>query len=417
MGLLVFLVVSTLVVSGLCSLMEATLYSARAVTIEAESDADDKAARTFLGLKKNVSASTSAILILNTIANTAGATYAGTVAGQVFDPSTAYIVLPIFSAGLTLGILFLSEIIPKTIGATRWRRTWRFVARPLAFIVWMLGPLVRFTEWVTRSMTGSAPQAVTTEAEILAMVRLGEQSGQVSAAEMQMVANVLRFDNVRCRQIMVPRRDVVMVQIDATIEDTLAKAAAQGHTRYPLVTGSLDQTVGVLHVKDLLRNPESLESIKRPMLRAPDSLLLPDLLAEMRRSRSHMALVVDEFGTAVGVVTLENVLEQIVGTVQDEFDAEEPDIVKDGDDAIVRGLVPLAVLRDRLGARLETGPDVDTLSGLVVSELGRLPKVGDAVELPDEGMRLEVLEVTAHRADQVRVSPLESPGDDIAPDV
>lgn len=411
MGLLVILVVTTLVVSAMCSLMEATLFSARLATIEAAADQEDKTARTFLGLKRNVSGSTSAILILNTIANTAGATYAGTVAGDVFAGPHVWIALPLFSALLTLGILFLSEIIPKTIGATRWRRTWRWITRPLAFIVWFLGPLVRFTQWVTRSLTGNAPAAVTTEAEIMAMVRQGEKSGQVSAAEMQMVANVLRFDDVRCRQIMVPRRDVVVVQIGASVESTLETIASHGHTRYPLCQGTLDQTIGVIHVKDLLSQPASLSDIRRAMPRVPDSLLLPTLLAEMRRGRSHMALVVDEFGTAVGVVTLENVLEQIVGTVQDEFDAEEPDLIPDGDDWLVRGLVPLTVLRRRLNVRLDSGPDVDTLSGLVVAELGRLPTVGDVVELDD--LRLEVVEVTAHRADRVRVSAL----DDVAPDV
>lgn len=402
MGLLVVLVVSTLLVSALCSLMEATLYSARAVTIEAAAEQDDKTARTFLGLKQNVSASTSAILILNTIANTAGATYAGNVAGREFQGPYAWFALPLFSAMLTLGILFLSEIIPKTIGATRWRRTWRWITRPLAAVVWFLGPFVRFTQWVTKSLTGSVPAAITTEAEIMAMVRQGEQSGQVSAAELQMVANVLRFDDVRCRQIMVPRRDVVSVQADSTVEVALGKLATHGHTRYPLCQGTLDQTIGIIHVKDLLRAPAALAEIRRPMLRVPDSLLLPALLSEMRRTRSHMALVVDEFGTAVGVVTLENVLEQIVGTVQDEFDAEEPDVVRDGDSWVVRGLVPLTVMRRRFEAALESGPDVDTLSGLVVSALGRLPRVGDAVEV--DGLRIEVIEVVAHRADRVRVS-------------
>ena len=404
MGLLVILVITTLLVSAMCSLMEATLFSARVVTIEAEGD--DKTARTFLGLKKNITGSTSAILILNTIANTAGATYAGNVAGHEFAGPHAWIALPIFSALLTIGILFLSEIIPKTIGATRWRRTWRHIARPLAFIVWALGPLVRFTQWVTRSLTGNLPANVTTEAEIMAMVRMGEQSGQVSAAELQMVANVLRFDDVRCRQIMVPRRDVITVQVDSSVDDALAQATKQKHTRYPLCQGTLDATVGLIHVKDLLGAPAGLAEVRRSMLRVPDSLMLPDLMAEMRRTRSHMALVVDEFGTAVGVVTLENVLEQIVGTVQDEFDAEEPDIIKDGDVTIVQGLVPLSVLRDRLGILFETGPDVDTLSGLVVSELGRLPRKGDRVILADEGVELEVVDVTAHRATQIRISPL-----------
>lgn len=406
MGLLVILVVTTLLVSALCSLMEATLYSARSVTIEAAAEQEDKTARTFLGLKNDVSASTSAILILNTIANTAGATYAGNVAGDVFAGPYAWIALPVFSALLTIGILFLSEIIPKTIGATRWRRTWRPITRPLAFVVWALGPFVRFTQWVTRSLTGNVPASVTTEAEIMAMVRQGEESGQVSAAEMQMVANVLRFDDVRSRQIMVPRRDVVVVQADSTVEDALAKVTSQGHTRYPLCQGTLDQTIGLIHVKDLLNRPAQLTDIRRTMLRVPDSMLLPKLLSDMRRTRSHMALVVDEFGTSVGVVTLENVLEQIVGTVQDEFDAEEPDIIAEGDGWLVKGLVQLTTLCRRLKVSLEWGPDMDTLSGLMTAELGRLPEVGDVVHYAR--LRFEVVEVVAHRADRVRVSIVDN---------
>ncbi|MCA9525770.1 MAG: HlyC/CorC family transporter [Myxococcales bacterium] len=418
MSLLVVLVVATLLVSALCSLMEATLYSTRATTLDAArgDGRHVKAATRFLQMKENISAPTAAILILNTVANTAGATFAGMQATEVLGVG----LLPLFSVFLTLGILFLSEILPKTLGATRWHGLWPWVATPLWATMQVMRPFVAITLHVSKVFTRRAPPVITTEDEILAMIRMGVESGEVSAQELTLLTNVFRFDETRARQIMVPRRDVVTLFPQWTLTHCLEIVRRHRHTRYPLCKESLDDVVGLIHVKDLTlidpQGPVDLQTLAHRMLRVPETVLLPDLLRLMRRERSHMVLVVDEFGTAVGVVTLENVLEQLVGSVQDEFDTEEPNLIDEGDGRyLIQGLMPLAEIESRLEIEFEDDLEVDTLTGLIVHRLGRLPRIGDEVTLGDD-MTAVVQAVHADRASRVllslRVSPIEPAGED-----
>ena len=177
------------------------------------------------------------------------------------------------------------------------------------------------------------------------------------------------------------------------------------HTRYPLCRGSVDKVLGIVHVKDLLdvraEDGFDLTSIMRPARHVPETKRISELLAEMQRSRQHMAIVVDEHGTTAGIVTLENVLEEIVGTVQDEFDRETPNIVVEGGGRLlVRGGTPLNEINRELALELH-GPNVNTLSGYLVARVGRFLKVGDHIEIP--GMSAEVVEVEGNRATKIRL--------------
>ncbi|MEZ4468379.1 MAG: hemolysin family protein [bacterium] len=374
-----------------------------------------KAATRFIAMKENISTPTAAILILNTIANfRRRPRFAGMQATEVLGVG----MLPLFSVVLTLGILFLSDPAQDP------RR--HPVARALA--------VDRHALWATMQVTAAgrphhaclkglhAPRAavITTEDEILAMIRdpRGVRGGQ--RRELTLLTNVFRFDETRARQIMVPRRDVVPLFPHWTLTHCLEIVRRHRHTRYPLCKESLDDVVGLIHVKDLTlvdpRGPVDLTTLAHPMLRVPETVLLPDLLRTMRRERSHMVLVVDEFGTAVGVVTLENVLEQLVGSVQDEFDTEEPNLIDEGDGRyLVQGLMPLAQLESRLEIEFEDDLEVDTLTGLIVHRLGRLPHIGDEVVL-GEDITAVVQAVHADRASRVllslRVSPIEPAGED-----
>lgn len=415
MSVVVVLFIGTVFVSAFCSLMEATLYSTRSTTLEAARDDGRyvQAAERFLKLREDISAPTSAILILNTGVNTAGPSLVAVQALEVFNATWAAIL----SAALALCILFFGEIFPKTLGATRWQSLWPFLAGPLSALVYIMKPLIVVVMAISRLVTRAAPPVITTEDEILAMIRQGVESGEVSPQELKLLTNVFRFDETRSRQIMVPRRDVVTLEPGWPLNRCMEVVERHRHTRYPLCRGSLDEVVGLLHVKDLaLLDTDSqvnLETLARPVLRIPESLPLPDLLRLMRRERTHMVLVVDEFGTAVGVVTLENVLEQLVGAVQDEFDTEEPVLMTESEGVhVAQGLIPLLELQDRLDLRLDTPPEVDTLTGLLVHALGRLPRVGDEVVI-DDLIIATVLAVHADRASRVR---LVVKGDEAAAD-
>lgn len=404
MTALVLIVSVTLVVSALCSLFEATLYSTRIGVLEsaAAGGAQAKVARRMLAMRKNIADPTSAILILNTIANTAGAALAGMVASRIYGS----IGVGIVSATLTMGILFLSEILPKTYGALHWRTIWPFVVSPLDWMRRLLYPLIRITMRFSEFFTGSATVPIVTEDEIQASIHMGRREGELTRTEQQLISAVFKFDDMVARQILVPRRDVVVLKREWPISQWMETIKAFSHTRYPVCTDSLDDAIGLLHTKDLIglesATEAEVESLLRPLPTIPETMGLGNLLRTMQRTRKHMMAVVDERGTAQGIITMENVLEQIVGAVNDEFDPEvQPDIAPTGENTyVVQGHVTIDHLNDHLHLDLYAS-DVDTISGLLVTKVGRLLKPGDTIEL--EGAVAEVLEVQTDRATQIRI--------------
>jgi CBS domain containing-hemolysin-like protein len=403
MSILILIVFLTLSISGMCSLFEATLYSTRLSALEAARahGKTRRGAQQFIRMKREIALPISAILILNTIANTAGASLVGMYAARVLG----YSWVPAIAVALTLGILFLSELLPKIYGVTHWRRIWPLVVWPLTFIQKALYPAVYVSHAFSRMFGREAAPSTPTEAEIMAMIRMGGKSGELTPAELQLLDAVFHFDELVCRQVMVPRREIVLLDASMSLEECAAIARRTMHTRYPVTKGSPDEILGVLHIKDLIGRPQDetfvLTSVMRPTRHVPESMPISRLLREMQRTRQHMAVVVDEYGTTAGIVTLENILEEIVGAVQDEFDAETPEVVPQGRDRyVVQGSMALGRLSRELGLHLDA-PNVDTLSGLLVANLGRLLEEKDVIEL--EGAVAEVLEVEDGRAIRVRL--------------
>ena len=224
-----------------------------------------------LQMKGDVTVPTSAILILNTIANTAGAALAGMYAAQMFNASWVLV----FSIALTFGILFFSEILPKTYGAVHWRTVWSMIVWPLAFIVKGLYPLIRITQAFSQLFTREQTAPVITEDEILAMIHVGARAGQLTPAELKMLDSVFNFHKLLVRQVVVPRNEVVFLDANQSLEELIALAKQMEHTRYPLCRGSLDEVLGIIHVKDLLgvRAEDGLDltSIMRPARHVPET--------------------------------------------------------------------------------------------------------------------------------------------------
>jgi len=215
---------------------------------------------------------------------------------------------------------------------------------------------------------------------------------------------------------MVPRADVVYFSTDRSVEENLALARASGHTRFPLCEGDLDRVVGLVHIKDLFRAdtlPSELIELKREIAYVPETLPLDRLLRRMRSEKLHMAAVLDEYGGVSGIVTLENVIEEIVGEIQDEFDREKPELVQKGENLYeVSGTMLVEDLESELGLELSER-DEDTVAGVVLSDLGRRPRVSDRVNLGP--VELEVLEVLGNRIVTLRltVPAEEPPADDL----
>ncbi|KAA3618912.1 MAG: HlyC/CorC family transporter [Calditrichaeota bacterium] len=325
MTILIIVVIVTLLVSASCSLYEAVLYSTRPATLEAakKQTKRGKLASQFIALKKNISKPIAAILILNTLANTAGATMAGMYATNVLGP---YMV-PVFSIIFTLAILFLSEIIPKTVGAVHWRALWPFIVYPLKVMQTALYPAILVTERLSRLLTSQQRVATITEEEILALVHLGAHEGEITKEESRMVRNIINLEERQIREIMTPRRMIFSLPATMTIEEAILTISGKGVTRIPIYENDRENIVGYVvshdigNVKMQKESTDTLQSIARPISFVAETMNCLTILISFLKHRKHIAIVSDEFGGVDGLVTMEDLLETLLGSeIVDETD-------------------------------------------------------------------------------------------------
>ena len=243
--------------------------------------------------------------------------------------------------------------------------------------------------------------------ELLRLVEMHETNGSENG-EIAIMRRVANMADRAAREIMVPRIDMVAVDTDATLDDVLRLVVERGYSRIPLYDETIDNTVGIVYAKDILkylaegRRPASLREIARPPYVIPEGKHIVELLAELQAQKVHMAIVVDEYGGTAGLVTIEDVLEEIVGEIQDEYDREEVAIERLTDtEAILDARVSLDALNEMFGLEIES-EDFDTLGGFVYHELGRMPAPGD--EIATDGITLRVLSVLGRRIKKVRVT-------------
>jgi putative hemolysin len=245
------------------------------------------------------------------------------------------------------------------------------------------------------------------EEQVEALIEVGEREGLLEANEGEMMRSIVDLDETAVREIMTPRPDIVAVQVDADIEQARCLFLEAGHSRLPVYRESIDEVVGVLHVRDLLRasrseNGEPISEFMREAMFVPETLSVAELLSAMRL-KTHIAIVVDEYGGTAGLVTLEDLVEEIVGEIREEHEAGESMIRREADGAwIINAAVHVEKLTDLFGVAFDDR-DFDTVGGLVVSELGRVPALGETLEVGQ--LKIEVLEVDRRRIRLVRVRP------------
>jgi CBS domain containing-hemolysin-like protein len=225
---------------------------------------------------------------------------------------------------------------------------------------------------------------------------------------------VFEFDELICRRVMVPRADVVYLDVNDSLSEVIDVFRRAKHTRYPVCDGSLDKIVGVVHIKDFVGiaadDDFDLSSIVRSAQYVPETMPVRRLLRQFQSTRNHMAFLVDEYGTVSGIVTFENILESIIGPVEDEFDDEQPEIIKEGPKQFnISGNTSIEALNNRFGLELDA-LDVDTIAGLMMARTDKVLALGDKVDLP--GVAAEVLEVKGSRAIRIRLTLSEPPSDE-----
>lgn len=305
---------------------------------------------------------------------------------------------------MTFLIVTFGEIVPKTFARHNARRFMPlfpltllacFVLRPFS------SGLERVASRLIRAAGGSdgAGGPSVTEAEVEAMIRLGTAQGALSGEKKALLSSVIEFSETMTKEIMVPRTDVVGFPVEATLDEVLRTVAEHKFSRYPVYDGDLDTVVGILTVKDLLRTLSegrqeafSLRALVSPkVLIVPETKKIGDLLKDFQAERVQMAIAVDEFGGTAGIVTTEDVIEEIVGEIYDEYERAEEDIQPDGPGRyLVQGRTPIESLTEVFGVDLPDQDNYETVGGLVLTQAGRLPHVGEAVEFA--GLRFEVRE-------------------------
>ena len=311
-------------VSFLCSILEAGLLSVTPSHVAKLVQDRPKVGLKIRGLKANVDRPLAAILTLNTFANTAGAAGVGAEAQRLWGSEA----LAIASAVLTLAILIISEILPKTLGALYWRRMTRFMATALPIMILVLSPFVWLSEVITRTLKRRRVAQTFSREEFAALARVGEEQGVFDESEMRILRNLFHFGSLRTRDIMTPRTVVFSLEENTTVRDAVAARGSMIFSRIPIWKGTPDQVTGYI-LKDqlLLRAARDeleapLSSFAREALMVPDTIALPSLFEKLLDNREHIAVVVDEYGGVDGVVTMEDVLETLIGLeIVDEMDS------------------------------------------------------------------------------------------------
>lgn len=314
---------AAVLISAMCSLFEAVLYSVPLSHIESMAAEGHRAGHILQRLRQDVDRPISAILSLNTIANTAGATIAGAAALKVLGPNW----IGYFSAFFTVAILMFSEVIPKTAGVVYNRRLSLVIAQPLNILVVLFAPFIWLTGTVTKLISRGKVQHEVSHHELVSMARLGLKGGSIEADEVEVIQNVLSLQSKAVREIMTPRTVVFSLSADATVQEVKDNSGLLNYSRIPVYDKDADDVVGMTLRRDLLtamadgEGETRVEELMRPVDFVAQSLSVDRLLRMLLERRQHLAMVVDEFGGLVGLVSLEDVLEEILGKeIVDEFD-------------------------------------------------------------------------------------------------
>lgn len=374
-----------------------------------------------------------------------GITMASLALGYVGEPAFAFMIRPVFEAigvssedllhilsfivsfsVITSLHLVIGEQAPKIFAIRRAKLMVRWCAPPMVFFFYLLYPFMFVLSWATDVILGalglgggSGHEVPHSEEEIRALLRESHIHGNLSGAEHWMLNNVFEFDDLICRLVMVPRGEVEILDINQPFPELLEIAKKTRHTRYPLCDASLDSLLGVVHIKDLLgidKNAESFDmrSIMREPVKVPENMPISKVLKVIQNTHQLLTFVVDEYGTIIGICTLENVLEKIIGPVDDEFDAvEEPGIAKLGKgEFMILGTTPISEVEKVLNVNLDE-MDVDTVAGVLMARSGKMPEKGDRVNF--EGATAVIHEVKNDHAEKIRFTTEASPANEAAP--
>jgi len=349
----------------------------------------------------------SAILVGNNLVNIAASVFATALCLELFGEHGELLTLLI----LTPLLLIFGEIGPKVYAAKYPEKLSFIVMTPIGVIMWLLTPVTWLVGGVSSLLTsllrGEEQRALISEDELRSFIEFGEHAGVVAKEKRKMLHGVFDLGEIRVRDVMVPRTEVIGIEADTPFAEVVKLVATTRHSRFPVYEGDLDRVVGVIHSKEILDYLDcgadfSLRRLARPPLFVPEAKPIETLLQTFRRRHLHLAMVVDEYGGVEGIVTLEDIVEVIVGEIQDEYDEEEALIRPAGPNRfLVDGSATLRLVNLRFGLAL-SGEHVTTLAGFLLNTLGHIPVPGDVAEA--QGVTFTVRRMTDRRIDEIEVA-------------
>ncbi len=405
---ILLIIIALIFFSAFFSSAETAMMSASKIKIRNLADDGNEKAKLLLKLLDNQSKMLSTILIGNNIVNIIVSSLTTILAQSLFGN----IGITIGTAIITVVVLIFGEITPKTAAAInsekmalRYVRVIYAITIIFTPIIWIINSLAFFVMKLLGINTKAREQAIT-ESELRSIVDVSHEEGVLEEQEKKIINNLIDFGDDKAEDIMVPKIDVTCIDIDASYEDVMAVFKEEMYTRMPVYEGSSENIVGIINMKDLVLYKQDEPFNVRDFLREAhftfEGKPLSELMLEMKKNAVSMMVVIDEYGSAVGIITLEDLLEEIVGEIRDEYDADEFDEIQQikDDSYVVEGQMRLDDFNDNLGTELESD-DYDTIGGYIIGKIDRMPKVGDVVFTGN--IKLAVTEVDNKRINKVQV--------------
>ena len=409
-----FIFVGLMLCAAFFAATETALFSLTRSQIDELADRKDAAAKRLVKLLDEPRRLLIVLLSGNTIVNIVAATIAALATNRAFsgEGHAPVLVFVLQVIAVTMVILISGEILPK-LAAIRNPLQWSLrISGILVAICWVLSPitmlLVPFTDFIAKLFGVEKRRLWISEEEIKTLVEVGEEHGALEKSEKELIHSIFEFGDTTVREIMVPRTDMICLDIDESIETLLDTIRKYGHSRIPIYENTRDNIIGILHAKDLLphyplKEAFDLRSLLRKPYFVPEAKLIQELLKEFQEQRLHLAIAVDEYGGTAGLVTFEDVIEEIVGEIQDEHDMEHPLWTRiDERTIVIEAKVDVETTNHVLGEDvIPTDEDYETLGGFLLAELGEFPEAATKVEYHNFEFIIE--EVRAHRLGRIRV--------------
>ncbi|MBM7623160.1 hemolysin family protein [Sporohalobacter salinus] len=399
---------SLFILSGFFSGSETALMSVNRVKVRHLAQEGDSKAELVDNLLGQPNKLLTTILVGNNLVNVAASSIATALAIEVFGAKGVGIA----TGGVTLFILVFGEITPKSFATQNSELASKWVAGYIQIFSYIFFPFIKVLTFVTNFIIkalGGQPQKnepFVTEEEIKKFVTVGEKEGVIESDEKEMINSIFDFDDTLVKEIMVPRIDMVCVDIETSVDDLVEIIIDWGYSRIPVYNDTVDNIVGILYAKDLLtflnnEGPSELRKIMRPAYYVPETKEVDTLLTELRKERIHMAIVLDEYGGTAGLITIEDLLEEIVGDIQDEYDEEENLIeVISKNEILVDAKVDIDEVNEIMDIYLPE-EDYETVGGFILSTLGYVPEAGEEIEF--NNLKLIIEETIQRRISEVRI--------------